>query len=87
MKGTLHPQTEDNDGNPVSFSIEDAYYAPDAPMNLFCPHQWAEQRIGDTAHSITYAKYTDIECQNGTWRLMIPHDHSTRLPIWQGAPG
>ena len=89
-KGTIRWWIDDDNGNKVSLTIRDAYYAPRLKLRLLCPQQWAKQGkrnyLGDTTReTIIQDNSTTLKWLTGTKTVI--HNKINNLPIMQSAMG
>jgi hypothetical protein len=90
-KGTAVFYIEDDLGKRQKVVIKDAYYAPDSPLSLLCPQQWATQRTmlygrSEGAQFVVTAKESRLVWDYGTRTKTIAFNHSN-IPMLHTAPG
>ena len=87
--GTLMWPIEDDLGMIHQIKVTGAYYCSQAPLRLLCPQQWATQREKELGpeHNTSFTTQAHFSrLQWGQYRLTVPHDDKTNLPLWRTAP-
>jgi hypothetical protein len=83
--GRLKLPIRDGAGNKIDLYVHNALYVPKAPMGLVCPQQIAMQtgKPGDGFHALGHAGILTVD----GYKMTIPYDLQTRLPIFQTIEG
>ena len=92
-KGRIKWPVESDNGKTVFIEDDDAYYCPDAPYRLLCPHSWKKcqddrryqngETEGDQANLLMAEENTGyyLTWDRGRITVAAPLDSSTNLPM------